>query len=45
MNERRKATRVLTRSDVPAVSDDGGRARDAIGTRVRALVDRLLDAR
>ena len=31
--------------EVPAVSDDYGRARDAIATRVRALVDRLLDAR
>jgi arsenate reductase len=31
--------------EVPAVSEDYGRARDAIATRVRALVDRLLVAR
>lgn len=31
--------------DVPAVSEDYGRARDAIATRVRALVDQMLVAR
>jgi arsenate reductase (thioredoxin) len=31
--------------EVPAVSEDYGRARDAIATRVRALVDRMLGAR
>jgi len=31
--------------DVPMVSEDYGRARDAIATRVRALVDRLRAAR
>src|SRR5262245_41999254 len=30
--------------DVPAVSEDFGRARDAIATRVRALVDRMAAA-
>ena len=31
--------------DVPAVSEDYGRARDAIAKRVRALVDHMLVAR
>ena len=31
--------------EVPAVSEDYGRARDAITTRVRALVDQMLVAR
>jgi arsenate reductase (thioredoxin) len=36
--------RVERWDEVPAVSEDYGRARDAIATRVRALVDQLLVA-